>query len=265
MKKTILACLALAGVAPITHAIEITGSSLGVEAYQEHYSEFQTGRKIMQEKGNMASLVGSTNLKLDDENSLLLAGRYAFGKSDYTGAFQGGNYGDVQSNGQDRQAWEVQAIFKRRLAIGSLQDINIGAGLGLRHLEDSMEQAAVGGYNRKNDLSYLKFSLDKKFTLESGINVTPSIAYKHLIEGTQTSMIGDADLKHTQKKGFGFDLSVELERKIGANTFYAAPFYRYWNIEDSQTVYAIINGNLYSTVEPKNKTHEYGVAVGMKF
>lgn len=82
MKRSTLAYLALAGVAPVTQAIKLTGSSLGIEAYQEHSSEFQTGRKLMQEKGNMASLIGIINLKLDEENSLLLSGRYAFAKSD---------------------------------------------------------------------------------------------------------------------------------------------------------------------------------------
>src|SRR5450830_1299833 len=59
---------------------------IGTEVYQETYKETVNGRDFMQEKATMYGVTGTAGLQLNQQHVLKFTGRYAQGKSDYTGA-----------------------------------------------------------------------------------------------------------------------------------------------------------------------------------
>ena len=140
-------------------------------------------------------------------------------------------------------------------------------GLGYRWLYDDSggKTSSTGalGYDRQSQYFYMPAG--GIFDLDQGIKIKGQFNY--LITGKQTSFLSDvegfSDVENDQSSGWGVDFTVDY--KITDNTsFYS--FYRYWNIEKSDTSVGSFPGVLiFEAFEPANKTTEAGIGIAYKF
>ncbi|GHT45469.1 hypothetical protein AGMMS49936_02750 [Endomicrobiia bacterium] len=94
--------------------------------------------------------------------------------------------------------------------------------------------------------------------------------------GVQLSGAINADdtaihVPNIQQNGYGLGLSGKISKKIGNVEFSAGPFFRYWNIPDSNTYEykgkIKVGGKVRDMleVEPKNYTGEVGIKLRVSF
>lgn len=266
MNKTLmLAVIASAMTMAATSASAAQGLTykVGVGQVTETYDEFDTsGEKFMTEKAsNMTELSGQVDLDVNDGVVYRLKGNYAWGKSKYTGAYQGGNYGDLVIDGQDRSRYSVTGLALMKLPDNGTFTARAGVGLGYRYLEDKLSQAGPGGYDRVNQLKLGVATLEADVPVKDGWVVSPAVSVMYLISGKQESKMSDATIVHNQDKGHGYEVSVGISNDFKGNRVELTPYVTKWDIKASD--YTVYNGSL--TVEPHNKTTEAGVRVSVSF
>lgn len=245
----------LAGAATVKY-------QLGVEAYRETYKETDAGQPFMKEEAPMQGLNGAVIIATSPLDEVVLDGRFARGKSDYTGAYQGNPYGSLQESDLKRRTWELGATYKR--LVPDWDGAKLGLGFGTRYLEDRLDKY-TGGYRRENTLNYLSFVLERPTQLEGGWSVNPAFRYKLLLNGTQKSHLTGGTLSHSQNNGMGYDLSLEFAKTSGNTEWLITPFLRSWHIKTSESVYLVEGSTLYQTYEPDNTTKELGISLGVRF
>lgn len=251
--KKLLSALFIALLAAPAFAVE-ANYSVGLERYTELYEEFIPSEgKVMQEDADMRGIVAGFGLTFASGNQLAISARYAKGDSDYTGSYMGGSYGDIFLSNITRTSYEVGAAFKSTFA--ALGDTTLSAGLGLRNLEDELDQY-VGGYRRENRLIYATIGAERKFDLGSGWALTPKAQFKYLIVGEQRSEVEET-ITTTQTSGNGFDLALDVTHKFESVALTVTPYVRTWDIKKSQV--------FMSYYEPANQTKEAGFAVSARF
>lgn len=264
MRKTaLIAAVVLSAVASLPAVAAPITTAVGIGTYNETYIEYDTdngGAHFMSEKAKrMTEITGSVEAELSNGFSVVGKGAYAFGKSDYTGSYSGGNYGDLQINGQDRSRYQVEALLQATLPV-SVAAVKVGAGLGYRHLTDRLDQAGPGGYKRVNEAKYVVAAAETAIPVGQ-YTVTPAVSYRVLTSGTQHSYVNGTDLTHNQDQGKGYEVSVAISRKLNNLNITVSPFYRKWAIDNSADV--VYMGNL--TREPKNTTTEVGANISVQF
>ena len=235
---------------------------LGAEVYNETYKETVDSQPFMKEEANMTGLNGAIIISTSPLDEVLLEGRYARGNSDYTGAYQGGQYGSLQNSGIESRTWEFGATYKR--FIPDWDGVKLGLGIGTRYLEDHLDKYA-GGYRRENTLDYATFVMERPTQLDGGWTMTPAFKYKYLLDGQQDSKLTSGTLTHTQNKGSGYDLSLEFAKTSGKTEWLITPYMRTWHIKKSESVYVTDGVDVLETYEPDNKTKELGISIGMRF
>lgn len=273
MKKSALALLsfALAGSAFAAGTVNTSTSplatpdikevspytyELGMGTHRELYEEFDNSNgKLMQEEAQMIAIRGSVSRKIGDTGgTVILSGEYAFGDSNYTGAYWGGKYGDLKIKGLGRSAIETQLTYRHTSPMWN--GVSAGVGLGYRRLVDNLQEAGPGGYKRVNDRYYLALSLEKEIAVDAW-TITPSAQYKHILKSNQYSDLYGG-INTAQKDGHGAEFAVAFATKGTDFTTVITPYYRLWDIKDSEI-------HPMGVYEPRNKTSEAGVAVSFKF
>jgi hypothetical protein len=74
---------------------------------------------------------------------------------------------------------------------------------------------------------------------------------------------GYSDAKNVQKDGWGLDLTGDFRIN---EKFSLYSYFRYWDIERSDTTAVTLNGSTaFSGYEPANTTSEIGVGVAVQF
>lgn len=272
MKKTLFAIAALAATSaalanPIASAAAAESApiaakspyvfELGLTTHQETYEEFNPdGSKLMQEKGQMTGIKGSVTRAIEGTGGkVVVTGEYAVGDSKYTGSYWGGSYGDLVVGGIGRSLFEVTGVYKHTAP--EWNGVTAGAGLGYRRLQDNLQDAGPGGYERINERFYLTLSLEKAVALTDAWTVTPVVQYKHLLSSKQDSDLYGG-ISVDQKKGYGAELAVAFAHKGEKVNTIITPYYRMWKIKDSE----VHGSGLY---EPRNDTKEVGVALTFQF
>lgn len=236
---------------------------IGTEIYQENYKETRNGGDFMKEKATMYGINGTVGAMLTQQHGLKLTWRYAQGKSDYTGSDQGGAYGSLQHNGQDRSTFEMRGIYQYTMPFSDF-DLTPSVGLGYRYLLDHLDQMPAG-YKRESEYIFLPLGLEATFRSSDKLRITPKFGYNYLIQGKQHSHFGGSDglIANKQKTGTGIEISAAFAYTLGNKSVVRiTPFYRYWDIGDSQTVYMGEGRNIF---EPKNKTDEFGINLTYAF
>lgn len=235
-----------------------TTFEVGTGYYKETYDEDVDGSKVMQQKADMVSVFGSIRSPLTKSISTSLRGEYAFGDSSYTGAYQGGQFGDVHVTGIGRKRIEVNGnVHYHPKNMGGLE---FTGGLGYRQLTDNLHKVA-GGYKRINELVYLQLGVNKTFALNQDWSVTPAVMVKHVVRGNQFSAIENG-MDFKQNSGQGLDLSVKFAKKMaGKSAMTIEPFLRSWHMKKSEDRL----GWAGTYFEPKNKTKEVGINVAWHF
>lgn len=239
--------------------------NVGSEIYSETYKEYDTtanNATFMKETATMYGVNGKVSYQATALDKFVVNTRYAIGESKYTGAAQGGTYGSIVVDGQDRSVWEIGGEYQHKFV--ELKNLNVGVGITYRELTDRLDQAD-GGYKRVNGLSYANLSLDKDFNV-NGWKVTPKFSAKVLLDGKQKSYLDpELTLSHKQGSGHGYDLEVAFVKKVSNYNLTISPFFKSMSIGNSDEVIVTDGTTSFLTKEPKNKTTEAGVTVGLQF
>jgi hypothetical protein len=148
------------------------------------------------------------------------------------------------------------------------------AGVGYRYLFDGFGEKITSsgdfGYDRKSHYVYSPFGMESGHSLTPEWTFVASMEYDHLWHGWQHSEIGaaygsDFTAINDQTEGWGVQASGKFIKKIGKYDIILGPYFRYWNIEDSDTVYATIDTVEIWLMEPANTSVEIGGMFGISF
>lgn len=205
--------------------------------------------------------------------------RYAKGKVDY----ESNGTGSSKNHPDWYAEWRLLSGYD--FAFGN-QTLGPYSGVGFRYLFNDMRgTTSTGhrGYRRESRYLYLPLGLAHRWSFGERSGLTTTIEYDYLIEGRQTTELGDVYVgtstdigttyvsmdaaKDDQKHGHGWRGSVMLQ--LGNWTL--GPYASYWRISNSNSndYYAVDNaGNRWifsGGYEPKNKTEEAGFKVNYLF
>jgi hypothetical protein len=258
MKKHLfaLALFAATGLASAQSSSAATVRAYTVEigalTHSELYEEFTpAGGKIMQEDASMQGLRVNVTRHIDAASEVTVGLEYARGKAEYTGAYMGGNYGDLQVGGLSRQLFDVTGAYGFRFH--EMPDTTFSAGMGYRRLVDNLQEAGAGGYKRVNNLIYATLGVEHAFKGQAW-TISPGLRHKHLLRGDQFSdLLGGITVD--QKGGSGSEVYVSFAHQSG---LVLTPYVRLWSIKDSEVSPQGLN-------EPRNKTREIGIQAAWRF
>lgn len=263
MKKLIFSLAVAACSSSLYAADKLPPAQLGIEGYHETYHETVDGASFMTEKANMFGLNMAIRQDINEQDAFLLRGRYAWGSADYSSA-------SGQFSGLSRKSFDFSLVYQHAFAL-SFTTLTPEFGIGYRRLDDHLEQSGWGGYERNSMYSYLLFGISSRNTLNADWMISPRLAYKYVMSGSQESQLSDissscSNLNNRQKNGYGYELNLSFDRKLNSGNYLSlAPYYRYWNIKDSDTATAVCGNWVISGMEPHNTTKEVGMSLSYSF
>jgi hypothetical protein len=173
--------------------------------------------------------------------------RYAGGEVDYDGQLMSGTPYRI-SNIPDK-------TFEARLLIGPdlLRKKHLSTfytGVGYRYLlDDSTSDPA--GYERESNYLYLPVGYQFHQFTDAPWSIAATIEGDLLLLGVQKTDLGFLDVNNDQHTGLGFRTAVKFQNQSDDYIFSIEPFFRYWDIDDSETVKFLR--------EPANETIEFGI------
>jgi len=185
--------------------------------------------------------------------------RFACGQVDYDGSVQ-----DMQTG--DTSPLKVDNIddfaFEGRLLLGSDrlggEILNtLFTGIGYRYLYDDLS-CHPAGYRRESNYLYVPLGYRFDGGHQAGWSLGFAAEYDVFIMGNQRSHFSDVgltDMDNRQNSGYGYRASVNLQYKSKDAILVIEPFFRYWDIDKSETERAFWG----SAYEPANETTEYGI------
>ena len=193
--------------------------------------------------------IPDTDMEKISEDKVMLAMefRFAAGEVDYDGQLMDGTPYKV-SNIDDR-------TFETRFLIGPdfLGDNHLSTfytGFGYRYLfDDSSFDPA--GYERMSNYLYLPVGYQFHQFTDAPWSIAATIEGDLLLLGVQKTDFGFLDISNDQHEGLGFRAAVKLQKKSENCIFSIEPFFRYWDIDDSD-----VENGFY---EPANETTEFGI------
>jgi len=264
MKKLAFLLIAVAAPASAWAADTMPQAQLGIEGYHESYHETVDGASFMTEKARMLGLTMALREDVNDKgDSFLLRGRYAWGSADYSSA-------SGQYSGLNRKNFDFSLVYQHAFAL-SATTLTPEFGIGYRRLDDHLEQSGWGGYARNSMYSYLLFGISSRNNINADWMVSPRLAYKYMLAGSQESQLGNissscSNLSNRQKNGYGYEANLAFDRKLESGNYLTlAPYYRYWHIKDSDTATAVCGNWVIYGMEPHNTTTEVGMNLSYSF
>lgn len=183
-----------------------------------------------------------------------LEGRVAFGQVDYDGALDDGT--PLTVGNIDDYSLEIRGIIGMdRLAGDAIH--NVYVGIGYRYLNDDLS-IHPAGYERESNYLYLPIGYQLDFGLEEGWSWGIRLEYDIFLWGEQRSHLRQADptlpdVRNEQNEGYGYRASVRLQHRYPEGVLIFEPFFRFWDIEDSDSSLGFF--------EPANETTEYGIQI----
>jgi hypothetical protein len=228
---------------------------VGVQMSDYRYTEPDAGVEIWGPRAGLTAAYTQTNtnnwfVKID--------GRVSYGLLKYEGS---GTQNSVPDFVFEARGYFGKDFFPR-------QDVSLSpyAGLGYRYLYNDLRgptSTGEAGYRRYSQYFYVPLGLSSRFNVSGKWSVAPTIEYDYFISGRQESRLTDVgsgydDAYNEQSKGYGYRLSVMLEKEAWA----FGPWLHFWSIEDSDTVTI---GTGISGLEPQNETREYGIELKYRF
>jgi hypothetical protein len=190
-------------------------------------------------------------------------GRFAFGRVDYDGALM------------DETPYRVNNVddftFEGRFLLGAdiLNEDTLStlySGIGYRYLNDDLSLDPAG-YERESKYLYVPLGYQLDNSYKAGWSFGFGAEFDFFIFGNQRSHLSDfdptyRDVDNRQNDGYGYRVSVRLRHKSKDAIFVVEPFFRYWDIDDSDMEY--IGDGTY-VLEPANETTEIGVQLYWMF
>ena len=185
--------------------------------------------------------------------------RFAYGQVDYDGFVQDlqtGQRTPLKINNIDDFAIESRLLLGADL-LGDNMLNTLYAGIGYRYLYDD-SSSHPAGYLRESNYLYVPLGYWLDGSLQAGWSWGLGAEYDVFILGIQRSHLSDiglVDVDNHQKSGYGYRASVNLQCKSSETIFVIEPYFRYWNIDKSETEQFL--GAVFW--EPANETEEYGI------
>lgn len=202
-------------------------------------------------------------------NTYMVQGHYDSGELNYKGS------GRIKRRGNE--AYEIRAMVGRDFGMGRFT-LTPYAGYGYRNLLDR------GNDRITSDGFFYAFDRHSTFWyVPVGVNVTMPLGtwtaeanfeYDMLTKGLQVNdfSIGkeynggfENPNIHNNQEGFGARTSIKFTYVTPHVNFYVEPFVRFWDIQKSKSVSAVIDGFLSDNYEPRNTTIEAGSKLGLQF
>ncbi len=148
-------------------------------------------------------------------------------------------------------------------------------GVGYRYLNDDsggkITTTGHRGYERESNYYYSPVGAELNMELGSGWSLGLTSEYDIFWFGKQKSHLGDAvaglgTLSNEQKEGWGYRGSLRLQHTGENVDVLFEPFYRYWEIEDSDISNVTFNGVVVGYgLEPENFSKQFGLKTALKF
>ena len=264
----------------------------GVESYAYQYRETVGGERFMRLKGVFYGIYLNSTFRpnqldpfySDLMNFFRFEIRYAWAHLNYDGGVQdnaGNHVADLSLSHVPDSVLETRLLVGKDLSWQGV-DFTPYSGLGFRYLTDDSSDTFgsftylgidynINGYLRKSYYFYLPFGIDISKSLAQSWQIGWNVEYDYFIQGTQKSYVESENYSvptNRQDKGYGMRTSFRLEKTTPNFGFQIEPFYRFWNIENSefvQTGPCVPNVGCPGAIEPSNTTHEIGVKLGLTF
>ena len=186
---------------------------------------------------------------LSDSKMMVRAeGRFAFGEVDYDGRTWGGTPLTIKNN--DDFTLEGRLLLGPEWLGGNMLH-TLCAGIGYRYLNDDLGSGEPGGYERESNYYYVPIGYEIDTDLQAGWSLAGGIEYDYFLWGLQRSHIFPTIIENEQNSGYGYRASIKLQKKSKGVNLVIEPFFRYWDIDDSEIEYGVL--------EPANETTEYGI------
>ncbi|MFH1715738.1 MAG: hypothetical protein ABIF19_00170, partial [Planctomycetota bacterium] len=174
-------------------------------------------------------------------------GRFAFGQVDYDGATQGGS--PLTFDNQDDFAFEGRLLLGGDMLRGDTLN-TLYAGIGYRYLYDDLGNGGPAGYERESNYLYVPLGYQFDSSHKVGWSFGFGAEFDVFIVGMQRSHVYPV-LENRQNSGYGYRASVRFQHKSQDAIITIEPFFRYWDIDDSE-----VEPGGY---EPANETTEFGI------
>ncbi len=222
---------------------------------------------LMSEKGFMHGVAG----KYAYNNRTVMFGlsiEYAAGELDYDGSTWGGT--PVSANTED-YILEFRSLIGGNIHKGRSK-ITPFIGFGVRYWNDTIKGS--GGYEREILYYYSPIGVKTVSPLSDSWFWSLNAEYDLFWKGQVKSHLSDADpgfndpeVNQSFGDGFGIRFSLQFKNKISEKfSWYIEPFFRYWDVGESDTAILALNGVPIGLVyEPDNNTTSYGLYIGFKF
>lgn len=196
---------------------------------------------------------------------------YAYGRMDYQGSGTMENIPDM--------LFEMRALAGPRLYKTESSSLHTYVGFAQRYLSDdsSGKRSSTGalGYTREQYYWYIPVGLNWRYALQNGWKVALRAEHDFFLRGLNYSGLGavcggdNGEFTQDEGEGYRFAVNVMVPYKNGRNHVSIEPYYRYWDIADSDTQLLDTpnctgSGSAYY-YEPENTSEEIGIAVRWVF
>jgi hypothetical protein len=194
--------------------------------------------------------------------------RFNFGSIEYKSEGTG-SYDGVRD-----YVFDLRASFGRDLRITDDAYLTPFVGFGYRYLFDDFGGKVTNtghyGYDRKSRYIYSPVGAESVVRMSESWLLGVTAEYDIFWRGWQRSRLGDAledapSANNRQKDGWGARGSIKFIKVLPKANFYVEPFFRYWDIKDSELTTLSIGEYLVTLKEPANKTTELGARIGIAF
>ena len=149
-------------------------------------------------------------------------------------------------------------------------------GLGYRFLSQSggglFTSTGNYFYDRQSTYNYIPVGLKRRIALADGATLETTVEYDYLISGNQYSGLSAANnasgytdatnVNNKQNSGYGLNASLMYRRPDGWSF---GPYWKYWNIDASESALRSYNSANYPVTELANTTEEFGIKAMYKF
>lgn len=265
MKKLLALFLLILLTMPAMAQLKKHNLEIGYEVAGYKYKE----PGLMSLKSNHKQGVSAqyTFLSAPGENGFLFGAefRYLQGNVDY----DGGTWDGDPLYFEDLKDYYMDGAIRvgRTYNLGERTNLLSYTGLGLRRLRNHLEQSGEGGYLRQSTYLYVPIGAQLVYGVPNDWQLRLAGEVDFLVYGRQESYFDDSfgKISNDQHNGVGVRVSVKAEKSLGVMGVFVEPFWRYWKLEDSDTVTVYTPGDTYYLQEPENHTTEYGVRIGITF
>lgn len=207
---------------------------------------------VMKETGIMQGISG--DIAMFPKNVMIkFDARLSFGKVDYSSLVSGSFPGIRDYQAETRFSLGYVYAASERLHLTPY------GGIGLRFLFNGLSAAGPGGYDRHQYYLYSPIGMESVLRIRSGWSLLATAEYDLYWHGWQHSFFPGTieGWRFDQSNGWGARGYFGFSRTAGRVDFSFGPYFRFWDIADSDVV-----GGYH---EPPNTSKEWGCKIGLGF